>query len=70
MSTPEGFLTPEQIRHITRCGRKKDQCEWLAANGLKYFVGRNGWPSVPSAQVFPEQERHPGPDFEALDRVS
>ena len=61
------FLTQSEIFELTGCVQHAAQKRWLAKNGLRFFVRRDGAPSVPKEQVFTEQPS--GPDLAALDRL-
>lgn len=42
----EEFLTKEELIKLTGWKRKERQKQWLSANGLMYYVDRNGYPVV------------------------
>ena len=69
------FLTSEQLEEMTGYRNHTAQATWLADNGYRFDVRKDGRPNVLLEQVRERQvsmkatERKPGPDFSWMDQV-
>lgn len=43
---PSETLTPEEIRELSGCCRRRSQIEWLKKNGWVYLLNRAGKPII------------------------
>jgi hypothetical protein len=60
------FLSSTDIAQLTGRKQPRKQCEWLAANGVKFWVRADGKPVVPADQF----TRPAGMDWAALERMA
>lgn len=73
MESREGapvILTRAQVTELSGYRKPSCQIKWLKRQGLRFFVGADGYPRVPTSEI----ERKPTvkatePDFEALGRL-
>lgn len=64
------ILTRAQVTELSGYRKPSCQIKWLKRQGLRFFVGADGYPRVPTSEI----ERKPAvkatePDFEALGRL-
>ena len=45
------FLSPAELQALTGRKQPRKQIQWLATNGLRFFVRADGKPAVPVDQV-------------------
>lgn len=69
------FLTDDQLHDLTGYRQRPAQRDWLAANGYRFDVRRDGRPNVLVDQVRERQGirstagSKPGPDFSWLEKA-
>lgn len=64
------FLTRDEIEQLTGYRRPTRQISWLRRNGLRFFVGADGYPRVPRANFENlAKPRFAEPDFNSLEKV-
>lgn len=45
------FLTTDELRELSGCGRKSTVLGWLDSQRIPYIVGADGWPRVSRAVI-------------------
>lgn len=61
------FLSRIDIERLTGYRRPTRQISWLRRNGLRFFIGADGYPRVPQANFEnPTRQRFAEPDFNSL----
>lgn len=69
------FLTSAELENLTGYKNHASQANWLAENGYRFDVRRDGRPNVMVEQVRERQcrskttERKPGPDLSWMDEA-
>lgn len=64
------ILTRTQVTELSGYRKPSCQIRWLRQQGLRFFVGADGYPRVPESEIDRKPTvRTTEPDFEALGRL-
>lgn len=70
MNMTDMILSRGEVVKLTGYQRPSRQIAWLRKNGLRFFVGADGYPRVPRANLeIVEKTRGSEPDFGSLKQV-